>query len=300
MQYYYVDQNKQSEMNRKEPPGKRVWTIILIALAITFLGDLIAGFPTLLLCRVIDDAGWRFLLESYLPFIGSGVLMLLYLWFYDRDLFRTVLPAKKGGLRGNTLLQLLLGFLAGMALNGFCALIAALHGDLKFTVGKFDVVYMVAAVILVAIQSSTEELIFRNYVFQAINRRFGFASAVVWNSIVFAMMHGANPGIGPLPIIDLLVWSVFCSFVLYYFDGLWFIMMVHTAWNYTQNILLGLPNSGLVSERSFLHLEAASGSIFYDFNFGIEGGLTSILEFAILSILIYFLVKRKKQTAEEL
>ncbi len=70
--------------------------------------------------------------------------------------------------------------------------------------------------------------------------------------------------------------------------------MAHTAWNYTQNFLLGLPNSGLVSERALLHLDASSGSIFYDAAFGIEGGLTAILELSILSILIILLARRKK------
>ncbi len=299
MNYFDIKQNGMKEFlqNRKPrngPPGKHIWSIILIALAISLLGDLIAGIPTLYLCRYVDDPGWRFLLENYLVFIGSFGLMILYLYSYDRELFNTILPANHRGLKGNTLKQLALGFLAGMALNGLCALIAALHGDLKFSIGRFDIVYMVVALILVAIQSSCEELILRGYVFQAINRKFALIQAIVWNSIVFALLHMGNNGIGPLPIIDLLVWSVACSLVLYYFDSLWFIMMAHTAWNYTQNFLLGLPNSGLVSERSFLHLEAASDSIFYDFSFGLEGGIISTLEFVIISAAIILCARKRK------
>ena len=297
MQHYVTDE-KYLRKNRKEPPGKNFITIILIALVINFAGDIIMGLPTVYLSRIISDGGWRFVTDAYLPFLGTFILILIYLKIFDPQLYQTVLPASSGGMKGNTVKGILLGLLFGAAINGFCALAAMLHGDLKFSVGHFDVIYMIVAFILVAIQSSTEELVFRCYVFQAVTRRHGLILGITANSVFFALMHGANPGIGIFPILDLLLWSVFCSLVVYYFDGFWFVCMVHTAWNYTQNFLLGLPNSGLVSERSFLHLDAASGSIFYNFAFGVEGGLTSILEMVIFCILIMLWVRRKKEPAE--
>jgi len=299
MTQYYIDENNTKKEKKKKTGPTGLLSIILIALAVTFLGDIIGILPVIGLSALTDDGGWRFVLDSYFPFLGSFILMLVYMANWDRELYVTAIPASRGGLKGNTVKWLLLGLLFGFVINGFCALIAYLHGDLKFSVESFDVIYMAVALILVGIQSSTEELIFRCYVFQAVRRRYGLAMGVVVNSVFFALMHGANPGIGPLPILDLLLWGVFCSLIVHYFDGFWFVCMVHTAWNYTQNFLLGLPNSGLVSERSFLHLEAAKGSIFYDFDFGIEGGLTSVLEQAILIALILLWAKKSRQAAAD-
>ena len=63
-------------------------------------------------------------------------------------------------------------------------------------------------------------------------------------------------------------------------------MGIHTAWNYTQSLLLGLPNSGIVSEKALLHLDAASDSLFYSSAFGLEGGITAvILQLALIAVM---------------
>ena len=64
-------------------------------------------------------------------------------------------------------------------------------------------------------------------------------------------------------------------------------------WNFTQNLLFGLPNSGLVSQSSFLHLDAASDSLFYDATFGVEGSLTAVIVISLFAVGVV-LVGRKK------
>ena len=67
-------------------------------------------------------------------------------------------------------------------------------------------------------------------------------------------------------------------------------MMAHTAWNYTQNIIFGLPNSGIVSSFSIAKLEAATGQItfFYDPVFGVEGSafLLIVTVVALVAVII--------------
>jgi hypothetical protein len=49
-------------------------------------------------------------------------------------------------------------------------------------------------------------------------------------------------------------------------------------WNFTQNFIFGLPNSGLVSEASIFHLDAANGisNLIYSYEFGVEGAVPAI------------------------
>ena len=56
----------------------------------------------------------------------------------------------------------------------------------------------------------------------------------------------------------------------------------------------GLPNSGIVSEGSFLHLEAARDSAVYSALFGVEGAITTTLVLLVL-VLCVLLCKRRKQ-----
>ena len=60
------------------------------------------------------------------------------------------------------------GILAGFLMNGFCVLIAGLHGDVQFYFSDFRPVYLLAAFFFVLIQSGAEELLCRGYAYGAL------------------------------------------------------------------------------------------------------------------------------------
>ena len=72
-------------------------------------------------------------------------------------------------------------------------------------------------------------------------------------------------------------------------------MWFHTLWNYTQNNIFGLPNSGRVSDYSTFKLEAASAQsgLFYDVSFGGEGSIGSVIVFAVVLAVIIFINRGK-------
>ena len=65
-------------------------------------------------------------------------------------------------------------------------------------------------------------------------------------------------------------------------------------WNFTQNFIFGLPNSGLVSEASVFHLDAATGisNWIYSYEFGVEGGVPAVFIDLLLLVVILILAKR--------
>ena len=77
--------------------------------------------------------------------------------------------------------------------------------------------------------------------------------------------------------------------MVYYMDSLWCAFAVHTAWNFTQNILLGLPSSGINVPYSVYKLNAATArdSFAYNVGFGIEGTAADIVLLAAC-VLLYF------------
>ena len=93
--------------------------------------------------------------------------------------------------------------------------------------------------------------------------------------------------------------GILCSILVCYYDSLWGAMMVHTAWNFTQSILLGLPNSGIVLPYSNFRLDAASSGFFFDPGFGIEGSPgASLLLITTICILIFFIYRNKLQAVD--
>ena len=146
----------------------------------------------------------------------------------------------------------------------------------------------------VFIQSAAEELVDRWYLYQKLRRRYRSPwIAIVVNSLVFMAMHLFNPGISLLAVTQIfLVGAVFSLFV-YYYNGLWIAMAFHAACNFTQSIVFGLPNSGIVSAYSVFKLDAASATngFFYNVNFGVEGSAGANI--ILLALFLFILAKNR-------
>ena len=106
---------------------------------------------------------------------------------------------------------------------------------------------------------------------------------------MFAVMHLFNEGITAVAILQLFFSALLMVLFIYYYDSLWAAIGIHTAWNYTQNILFGLPNSGVVTKYSLFKLEAATANngVFYDSVFGIEGSIGALIVLVISCIIIF-------------
>ena len=289
-------EEKDISMSAKPVKRKRHFILVVIgvALALAFGGS---SFGSLLLNPVYRllpdmDGSTAFLLQ-YLSFIGIDILVLVYCALFEKDIFRSFLHPKRGGSAGNTVKSFALGLLIGFGMNGLCILLAWLHGDLHFYAGRFQVLYMICALICVCIQSGAEELITRGYMMGALQRRYPCWLAIAANALFFGVLHLTNPGITVVSFLIIVAVALALSLVIYYFGSIWLCIAFHTAWNFTQNFLFGLPNSGIVSESSFLHLDAASDSLFYDVAFGVEGSLTAVIVIALFAVGVV-LVGRKK------
>ena len=106
-----------------------------------------------------------------------------------------------------------------------------------------------------------------------------------------------NPGINVPAIIDLVLSGLLFSLMVYYMDSIWCAFAAHTAWNYTQNIIFGLPNSGLKVPTSIFRLneQTAANSFFYNTAFGIEGTwFAVIVEAAVIAVIFAWGKKNQK------
>ena len=231
-------------------------------------------------------------LSDYLITIGVWIAGLLFMAIPKKN--RPMLKALAPNRTGNNLKGILIGLLLGFGSNGFCILMSVITGDIKLSYNGIDPLVLLVFLIAVFIQSSSEELTDRIYLYQKLRRRYrNPLVAIVFSAIVFMAMHMANPGFTPLAGSQIFLVGVFWALIVYYYDSVWVAFWFHTAWNYTQNIIFGLPNSGIVSEYSIFKLEAASArnGLFYNVNFGVEGSLGSSL-ILIVMIIVLIIINR--------
>ena len=238
-------------------------------------------------------------ISSYFYFIGIWVLTLLALRLIKAE--RPILSAIGTKPSGNNIKNLLIGTLAGFGLNGICILAAWLNKDIVLYFDRFEIIPLLVIFICVFIQSSAEELIYRGFVYQRIRRIYSDKPvlAIIVNSVFFSLGHLFNSNVTVLSLVNIMLIGLFLSLIVYYFDSLWCAFAIHAAWNYTQNILFGLPNSGMVSSYSLFRLDAANAydSFFYHTGFGVEGTLFTDLLFLAACIAV-FLIGRKRGAKE--
>ena len=280
---------------RRSIPGI-VLDLILASIGLVVLGPCTSIAWSLLLMKFAKADSY--VLTTACMYFATGlawVVVLLWMRFTKKN--RPTLETLGPRARGNTIKMLLLGFGIGFALNGICILAAVLHGDVSIQFESFRLLPMLLILVAVFSQSSAEELICRGYYYQRAKRATGSAVAAVFlNSLVFAGCHVRNPGITPLALFNIVVLGILLSLFVYYFDSIWCAFGAHAAWNYTQNIIFGLPNSGRVAPFSMCKLDnGARDSFFYNVGFGVESTVFAILLELLAIAVIICIGRRYKQ-----
>lgn len=262
-----------------------VWVCIL-AILLTMFGQLLGLFLMAPFKSFTKDSGWLFLLD-YGSFTGIWVLVLLYMYFMEKPFLKRFLEWK----------GLFAGILIGFGLNLACALFAMLTNNIAISFDGFNLIYLLVALFVVLIQSGAEEAVCRAFMLDTLTERYGFWFAAVTNSLLFGALHLMNPGITVLSFLEIVFIGFALSIIVHYFRGFWIVAGIHAGWNYMQNFVLGLPNSGIVSERAIFHLDAASDSLWYSVNFGIEGSLQGVIIVAALAIVAYMVAHEEGKIA---
>ena len=295
-----------------------IWIVLVTFLYYILLASIVGE---LLIWPVVElrewSAGMFFILDNYAFTIGHVLTLVAYCLIFKKNRFilGAFLPAERRlphreavpedayePTQNNTSRTLLLGLGLGFLTNFFCIACALLHGDIKlfFSFSAAELPVLIFGFLMVFVQSSAEELWCRGFLYERINIHYPLWVAILVNGLFFGALHLLNDGISVLAIVGLVLCGFAYSLLRWYTGSLWVVMGMHTMWNFTQNFLFGLPNSGLVSEFSVLHLDAANGTsnLIYDYAFGVEGAFPAILVDVSLVILVLLLARRDGRLGE--
>jgi len=194
-------------------------------------------------------------LESTLSIVSLGVAegialaTILCVWVIvdRRQIEQLGLRRRKAmirWLRGAAIGALMMTF---VVLVGY-TLIAGAVWDVNPDAGRALVV-LLAGFIGFAVQGPSEEVLFRGYIYENLKDQWGAPVAVVASSLAFAVFHAFNPAFGVLPLINLVLFGLATAIYKWRQDGnqLWGVFAIHTVWNWLQQVVFGLPNSGIAS-----------------------------------------------------
>jgi membrane protease YdiL (CAAX protease family) len=267
----------------RRPTGPVV--ALLVVVAAFAIGQVVVGVPLYLVLFSLsapDQGGlvWQ-LFATVVLFAATALALYLWVRFKERRPFATVgFTSRPSG----TGLGAVVGFgmFAAVALAGLAtgqttletrAPTAALAGGVLLALAGF------------VVQGSTEEILTRGYLMQATARRWGLLAGVAVQAVLFALLHGLNPGTGVLALVNLVLVAVFLAGWALLEGGLWGVCAWHAVWNWAQGNVWGLLVSGAPVSTSLLVTRPSPGAseLVTGGGFGPEGGLlvTAVLVAAI-------------------
>ena len=236
------------------------------------------------------------LIYNYTPVAIMGIIFTIYMAIKYKDIFATL----KYGYKKNNIVTFLIGLVIGFAMNGLAILVAHLFGCVNFKPGTLGIAGIICFIIC-SLQCIGEEVIARVFIYEKTLKRYPVWVALVLSSAFFAAAHLANPGATALSIIATFLIGVFFALTVYYFDNVYIAFGIHSMWNFTQNFIFGLPNSGMAAASSFLQIDGeVKNNVFaYSTIYGVEETVFVVLLtciFAIATIVIGCKMKNEKVT----
>lgn len=274
--------------------------ICIISYAILFISEIIGGLFISRLVKGLFTSGlirgdvyiYTFIMYILFIDIWIGVLFVLFVFKSNHYIIDKITTKTKG----NNMANLFWGLFIGFVLNGLCALIAMINGDFTLRFSQFEIFRAFGLFFAVFVQSSAEELLCRGFMYQRLLKSTNSpAFAIIFNSLFFAALHLFNNGMSILPFYCILIFGVLASMLVYYFDSLWMVMGLHAMWNFTQSILLGLPNSGNNVPYSIFKIgSSVKGSFAYNPIFGLEGTILSCVLMTACCVALYLWKSKKK------
>lgn len=149
---------------------------------------------------------------------------------------------------------------------------------------------LILGVFIFFIVAINEELMLRGYIQGLVKYEYGTKSAIITSSIVFALLHGINPGVweNPIPLINLFCAGMILGALREQQGGLWTCIGFHFSWNFIQGSVLGFNVSGQETD-SVLNISLNQSVYINGGTFGAEG---SILTLVLLIGYLIWIFKR--------
>ena len=257
---------------------------------------LVVGLGDALLFQAPYLNSWLRSLRGQVPFV-LFLLCLLVTWRFLRSEGATLGSV---GLRldGRWATSFAVGTLAGVALMGVTSLVIWLAGGFHWIrtpgLGPLQLLYGGWVFLGVALH---EELTFRGYLFQRLERGLGPWGAQLLIAAFFALGHWGNPGMSGATKVWATVNIALASLLL----GLCYLKTrslalpvgLHLGWNWAQGSLLGFGVSGTMAHGWWTPVFHGRPQWFTGGAFGLEASLPCTVICSLACLLLWFCPSRK-------
>ncbi len=129
-----------------------------------------------------------------------------------------------------------------------------------------------------------EEMLFRGYAFQILLGRLGPFATILPVSVLFGLLHSANPHASAFALVNTVGWGVIFGVAFLRSGDLWLPIGLHVGWNWVLSVF-GANLSGFTMRITGYAMYWKAGEIWSGGAYGPEGGLLASL--ALIALAFY-------------
>lgn len=230
----------------------------------------------------VGPASLNFALYWLVASLSTFFLLWMWLRFCERKPFWYALLREKHVLR-----KYLQGVLCALIVLGIALALlwasgtAQLRIAMQTSLRPDDLLALLLTFFGWMVQGPKEEIIYRGWLLSTLRTRHNYWLSVAVSSVTFALAHVGNPHFNLIAGFNLTLFGIFCALYIRMDRSIWGVAGFHTAWNWMQGHLFGLPVSGIQYHGADVWLfQNASATWLNGGAFGPEGGVA--VTFALL------------------
>lgn len=281
-------------MNDKKMGWVRALLIIIPFLVVStifqFIGIIVSGVSLSdLLNNVNNRSEYQETVIQIFSLIATIVITWLFVKYLDKEKYIDI---------GLSLNKKILHIVSGLILGTVIMILAyyTLIGlnEIELTFINVNTKKIIYSVILFTAVAFSEEILVRGYVLKNLMYSVNKYLALLLSSILFSLMHAANPNINLISFINIFLAGLLLGIVYIHTKNLWFAIALHLSWNLCQS-LIGFNVSGQ-DFYSIINFKIIKSNTFNGGNFGFEGSYFAsiIMIILIVAIDVFYRSKQRK------
>ncbi|MFK4878527.1 lysostaphin resistance A-like protein [Lactococcus petauri] len=277
--------NKTMLLTKQQQRGFVPFTVFLGILIVPIL-----QYLTQLVTEKIPNAGWAEIYDN-----TSTLVVIIFIIIYCK-LIEGRNPDSLGFIQKNVWKNYGIGLLIGLFFITTVFFLNLITGSINISVdfGSIKWWFIIFSFIGFMFQGLMEEVVCRGFIMNSISSRYSVTAGIIINSLIFAILHGLNPGFGPLAGFNLFLAGLLFSIIFYYTDSIYIVAAIHTVWNFTVGPIYGVQISGTPAYSAIINTVGKdSNSLINGGAFGFEGGLGLTIPTLLLISFFIYLIKNK-------
>lgn len=212
---------------------------------------------------------------------------VMWRWFDGPALLDLGVRRRRGWLADT-----LVGLGLGPAMFGLMLALLLIPGWVQVRSGSISAAQLGTAFLTYLLVAFTEEVFARGWIFQVLERGRGKVWAVVGSSVIFSILHGANPNVTLMALVGLFLAGLLFAQAYLLTRQLWLPIALHLSWNFSEGPVFGFPVSGMES-HGLLAVTPTGPELVTGGAFGPEAGVVVIVGMALASAVIFGLARAR-------